>query len=396
MATNIIFFDDSTWEELRPLTLTRPVCEVRIGIFTIREKWMTYLNAASCSFLTREYLSRRFPLKTESENLVISGAVLPDNEIVKAVFALSPSDVLIKNGKYLAANIKAESINSIIEGNYKGLNLIDYSGDVVLLNYSCDIFSLNASEIVKDHEIISKSKSSQTLSATNRLIGNYPVFIEEGGKAECSTFNTVDGPVYIGKEAEVMEGCLIRGPFAMGEHSTLKMGAKIYGGTTIGPHCKVGGEVNNSVFFGYSNKAHDGFLGNSVIGEWVNIGADSNNSNLKNNYAPVKMWNYGKKRFVNTGLTFAGLIMGDHSKCSINTMFNTGTVCGVSCNLYGAGFHRNFIPSFTWGSPAGYSRFDFNKAFEVAEIMMKRRGLTPEESEKEILHHLFSQSEEGI
>jgi len=396
MATNIIFFDDSTWEELRPLTLTRPVCEVRIGIFTIREKWMTYLNAASCSFLTREYLSRRFPLKTESENLVISGAVLPDNEIVKAVFALSPSDVLIKNGKYLAANIKAESINSIIEGNYKGLNLIDYSGDVVLLNYSCDIFSLNASEIVKDHEIISKSKSSQTLSATNRLIGNYPVFIEEGGKAECSTFNTVDGPVYIGKEAEVMEGCLIRGPFAMGEHSTLKMGAKIYGGTTIGPHCKVGGEVNNSVFFGYSNKAHDGFLGNSVIGEWVNIGADSNNSNLKNNYAPVKMWNYGKKRFVNTGLTFAGLIMGDHSKCSINTMFNTGTVCGVSCNLYGAGFHRNFIPSFTWGSPAGYSRFDFNKAFEVAEIMMKRRGLMPEESEKEILHHLFSQSEEGI
>ena len=193
-----------------------------------------------------------------------------------------------------------------------------------------------------------------------------------------------------------MEGCLIRGPFAMGEHSSLKMGAKIYGGTTIGPHCKVGGEVNNSVFFGYSNKAHDGFLGNSVIGEWVNIGADSNNSNLKNNYAPVKMWNYGKKRFVNTGLTFAGLIMGDHSKCSINTMFNTGTVCGVSCNLYGAGFHRNFIPSFTWGSPAGYSRFDFNKAFEVAEIMMKRRGLTPEESEKEILHHLFSQSEEGI
>ena len=396
MDTNIIFLDDYTWDELRPLTLTRPVSEIRIGILTVREKWMRYLHGSEYSYITRDYLSKRFQLGPSESNLIINSAVLPDFKIAEEILKLQPSQLLLKEGSFIAANSSMDQINDIVSGNSDAFIAKEYTSEVVVLKSFCDIFSFNAQEIIKDFELFCKNRRSQQLSKSNNVIGTNQVFIEEGAVVECCTINVNDGPVYIGKDAEVMEGCLIRGPFAMGEHSSLKMGAKIYGGTTIGPHCKVGGEVNNSVFFGYSNKAHDGFLGNSVIGEWVNIGADSNNSNLKNNYAPVKMWNYGKKRFVNTGLTFAGLIMGDHSKCSINTMFNTGTVCGVSCNLYGAGFHRNFIPSFTWGSPAGYSRFDFNKAFEVAEIMMKRRGLTPEESEKEILHHLFSQSEEGI
>ena len=197
------------------------------------------------------------------------------------------------------------------------------------------------------------------------------------------------GPIYIGKDSEIMEGSLVRGPFALGENSILKMGAKVYGATTIGPYCKVGGEINNSVLFGYSNKGHEGFLGNSVLGEWCNIGADSNTSNLKNNYAEVKLWNYENERFINTGLQFCGLMMGDHSKCGINTMFNTGTVIGVSANIFGAGFPRNFIPSFSWGGAAGFSTYHMNKVIEVAKVVMKRRALDLSELDKNILQHVF-------
>ncbi|PKP17761.1 MAG: glucose-1-phosphate thymidylyltransferase, partial [Bacteroidetes bacterium HGW-Bacteroidetes-21] len=266
-----------------------------------------------------------------------------------------------------------------------------YTEDIVKLSHVCDIFSFCDTELKSDFEWLTRGRKSENLPASNRQFGKYDVFIEPGARVECSTINTESGPVYIGRDAEVMEGCMIRGPFALGEHSVLKMGAKIYGATSIGPHSKVGGEVNNSVIFGYSNKAHDGFLGNSVLGEWVNLGADTNNSNLKNNYAPVKMWHYTKKSFVQTGLTFAGLIMGDHSKCGINTMFNTGTVIGVSCNLFGDGFHRNYVPSFSWGGAAGYTRFNFNKAIEVAENMMNRRGLSVSEAEKSILSHIFNE-----
>lgn len=394
MSKHIVFFDDQSWDELRPITLTRPVCEIRTGILTIRQKWMMDLQGQSHAYVTQAYLQPVFPFQAEDENLLVNGSVLPDKDLVTAVDQIPVDTILVHEGKVIAIRTRRERAEAAGRGDYSGLKQQEYIGSVICLKGLCDIFSLNGEEIRRDFEIITQGRTSQPLSDTCRVVGSHPVFLEEGARAECSIFNTIDGPVYIGKDAEVMEGCLVRGPFSLGEHATLKMGAKIYTGTTIGPHCKVGGEVNNSVFFAYSNKAHDGFIGNSVIGEWVNIGADTNNSNLKNNYAQVKLWNYTKKRFVSTGLTFAGLIMADHSKCGINTMFNTGTVVGVSCNLYGAGFHRNYVPSFTWGSPAGYSRFDFDKAFEVAQIMMKRRGLEPSAEEKEMLLHLSATPEE--
>ncbi len=243
-----------------------------------------------------------------------------------------------------------------------------------------------------DFKLITEGRKSQKISSTNHFVQEERIFIEEGAKIEFATLNPNGGYIYIGKDAEIMEGALIRGSLSLGEHSTIKMGAKIYGATTIGPHSKVGGEINNSVIFGYSNKAHDGFLGNSVIGEWCNLGADTNNSNLKNNYAPVRIWNYRQNRFIHTELQFCGLIMGDHSKSAINTMFNTGTVVGVSSNIFGSGFPRNFIPSFSWGGDKGFSTYTIEKAFETAEIVYKRRGLEFDKLEKDILETIFQQT----
>jgi UDP-N-acetylglucosamine diphosphorylase/glucosamine-1-phosphate N-acetyltransferase len=265
------------------------------------------------------------------------------------------------------------------------------SGLIIIAN-SYDIFMQNDAAIRADFNILTRGRTSAAISSTNQLISPANIFAEEGAKIECSVLNASAGPIYIAKDAEVMEGCLVRGPFSLGEHSSLKMGAKIYSATTIGPHCKVGGEVNNSVIFGYSNKAHDGFLGNSVVGEWCNFGADSNNSNLKNNYAEVKLWNYASSRFENTGLQYCGLMMGDHSKCGINTMFNTGTVVGVGANIFGAGFPRNFIPSFAWGGAAGFETFQLKKFYELADTVMKRRNLTLQDADREILARIFNDS----
>jgi UDP-N-acetylglucosamine diphosphorylase/glucosamine-1-phosphate N-acetyltransferase len=240
---------------------------------------------------------------------------------------------------------------------------------------------------------LTKGRKSQPLNNSCRNIGKGKIFIEEGASANDTTFNTTTGCIYIGKDAEVMEGSVVRGPFALCEHSVLKMSSKIYGATTIGPHSKVGGEVNNSVVFGYSNKAHDGFLGNSVIGEWCNLGADTNNSNLKNNYANVKLWNYSGENFIDTGLQFCGLIMGDHSKCGINTMFNTGTVAGVSSNIFGSGFPRNFIPSFSWGGAQGFTTYRFEHAIETAQLVMQRRNTELTDNDKDILKYIFDNDE---
>ncbi len=253
-----------------------------------------------------------------------------------------------------------------------------------------NIFTFNADEINRDFILLTKGKTSEPLSASNKHFGAYPIFLEKGVKAEAAIFNTNEGPIYLGKDSEVMEGAMIRGPFALCEHAAVKMGAKIYTGTTIGPHSKVGGEVSNSVIFGYSNKGHDGFLGNSVLGEWCNLGADSNNSNLKNNYEEVKLWNYVTQNFERTGLQFCGLMMGDHSKCGINTMFNTGTVIGISANIFGSGFPRNFVPSFSWGGAAGFETYLPKKAFQTAEKVMQRRGLELSDIEKEILELIFA------
>jgi UDP-N-acetylglucosamine diphosphorylase/glucosamine-1-phosphate N-acetyltransferase len=390
MKKQIILFDDARREQLLPLTYTRPVAMIRIGILTIAEKWGKMFNKECNQFYTESFLRRKFPLRTEkNECLMINGGVLPNKFLVEEIKALNLGEALFA-GTTLIATLLPEAPESRLtfdQKEYASIKIFNLEFDQII--HPWDIFVLNGKAIKSDFDLITKDRKSEPISSSNQTINLKNIFIEEGAVVECSVLNATDGPIYIGKNSEVMEGSLVRGPFALCEHSALKLGAKIYGSTTIGPHCKVGGEVNNSVIFGYSSKAHDGFLGNSVIGEWCNLGADTNTSNLKNNYANVKLWNYVSKGFVDTGLQFCGLIMGDHSKCGINTMFNTGTLVGVSANIYGDGFPRNFIPSFSWGGAQGFTTYKTNKAFETAEKVMQRRGLELTEVDKEILTHIF-------
>lgn len=385
---NYILFDGTEHFSLLPLTYTRPVAEIRIGILKISEKWNRYLNS-TCSFLTEAYLQEKFPVHIESDNVLINGALLPNEDITEQIKLLKPQESLTYNQTLLAIRLDEAHLNLFLEGQLEQYSNTEYDSEAQLVAHTWDIFSWNGEEIEADFDLITKNRHSQSINSTVQVVGDAPIFIEEGAQLTFCTLNTTNGPIYIGKDAEIMEGSSIRGPFALCDHSTVKMGAKIYGPTTIGPESKIGGELNNVVVFGYSNKAHDGFLGNSVIGEWCNLGADSNNSNLKNNYAEVRLWDYKTERFAKTGLQFCGLIMGDHSKCGINTMFNTGTVVGVSANIFGSGFPRNFVPSFSWGGAAGFTEYKTDKAFEVAEKVFKRRSLTFDDIEKQILNHVF-------
>lgn len=384
-----ILFDDKSWENLLPLTFTRPVCEIRIGILTIREKWEKYLNT-SISFLTKDYLSEKYPLITGTENIYINGSVLPSPQLVQSIHKLRSGECLKQNNVVIAFN-SAPILE--IPSDFSSFAVAEFAGTILKIDFPWQIFEKNGESLKNDFDFLTKGRISQPVSETNRIAGVENIFLEEGAKVEFSIINATSGPVYIGKDAEVMEGSIIRGPLALCEHAALKMGAKIYGPTTIGPHSKVGGEVNNSVIFGFSNKAHDGFLGNSVLGEWCNLGADTNNSNLKNNYEKVKIWSYVEERFISTGLQFCGLIMGDHSKSGINTMFNTGTVVGVSANIFGDGFPRNFIPSFSWGGAQGYMVYKPENAFKTASLVYDRRGMTLSESEKAILTKIFEMDE---
>jgi UDP-N-acetylglucosamine diphosphorylase/glucosamine-1-phosphate N-acetyltransferase len=340
-----LLFLDTNHKNLLPLTYTRPIADLRIGILTISEKWTYRLNVEA-GFLTEPYLQTKFKGEFGSDNLIINGGCLPNDELVEAIRSLNLGEALVKNDKFIAARTSKTQFGVSDLGDFES---ITFNGEYKEVEYPWHIFSWNGDEIRADFKILTSGRKSQIPDPTNRIAGKENVFIEEGAVVKFATINADRGPVYIGKDAEIMENCVIRGPFAMLPGSVLKMGAKVYGPTTLGPVCKVGGEINNSVFQANSNKAHDGFLGNSVIGEWCNLGADTNNSNLKNNYAEVRIWNYNTENFKKTGLQFCGLIMGDHSKCGINTMFNTGTVVGVSANIFGAGFPRNFIPSFSWG-----------------------------------------------
>ena len=374
---NVILFD-SNRSKFYPLSYTRPIAEFRIGILTIKEKWEHYYENVSVS--TEDYLANKYPIRKQKENLWIDASFLPSKELKTELDSLRNGEVLESNGKIIAfKNLKY---------SFKNLNKINTSILVNSIENIWDIFSDNGREIEADFKLLTKARKSQKISDTNTVIGKH-IFMEKGAKISCSILNAENGPIYIGKNTEIMEGAIIRGPFAMCENAVLKMGAKIYGPTTLGPHCKVGGEVNNSVFFGYSSKAHDGFLGNSVIGEWCNLGADTNNSNLKNNYAEVKLWNYEMERFKKTGLQFCGLIMGDHSKCGINTMFNTGTVIGVSANIFGSGFPRNFVPSFSWGGASGFQVYKLPKVFEVASKVFERRKLSFDDLEQSILYQVY-------
>ena len=373
---NVILFDNNR-VNYYPLSFTRPIAYFRVGIFTIKEKWEQYYKSVSVK--TEDYLSAKFALKVQKDNLWIDARIFPSQALITELNSLRIGEALAKNGTIFAFR------NSTFTSDK--LNVIDSNASFNSIENLWDIFLDNDREINSDFEFLAKRKS-QTLNQSNTLIGD-KIFIEKGAKVSCSILNTENGPIYIGKDAEIMQGSLVRGPFAMLNNSVLKMGSKIYGATTLGPFCKVGGEVSNAVFFGYSSKAHDGFLGNSVIGEWCNLGADTNNSNLKNDYAEVKLWNYETESFKNTGLQFCGLIMGDHTKCSINTMFNTGTVVGVSANIFGSGFPRNFIPSFSWGGASGFSVYKLAKVFDVVEKVFARRKLKFDKVEKDILTHVY-------
>ncbi len=385
---NYILFDDSSRNNLLPLVFTRPIADLRVGILTIREKWEKHLNCKTSS-LTEIYLSKKFPVVLKSNNYLINSSVFPNKQIVDEIHTLKPNQALSAGDYVIAYNINEEDFKNISDDSLANYEEIESESSHTKLNNVWDIFVLNEQEIKTDFEILTKGRKSADISETNKITGKHQIFIEEGTKIEFSILNATGGHIYIGKNAEIMEGCLIRGPFALCENAVLKMGAKIYGNTTVGPYSKVGGEINNSVILGYSNKAHDGFLGNSVIGEWCNLGADTNTSNLKNNYEEVKLWNYPLQTFVNTGLQFCGLIMGDHSKCGINTMFNTGSVVGINANVFGAGFQRNFIPSFSWGG-SGTFIYDIEKAIIVAERVYERRNLTFTDTEKDILKHIFN------
>lgn len=386
--TNTVLFDYNR-KSLLPFTFTRPVAEIRVGILTIREHWELLLEG-TISYLTQDYLSKKFPEWREQENLFLNGAVIPNEELLNAARRLSLGQRLVANGVPLAAFAAGWPDPVSPYGRFTD---IPFTGKVTIISNVWDIFILNDQVLKQQFQLLTAGRKSAPLSNTNRLIAPHNIFAEPGAVAECAIINASAGPVYLGKKSEIMEGAMIRGPFALGDNATVKMGAKIYGATTIGPHCKVGGEISNSVVFGYSNKAHDGFLGNSVIGEWCNLGADTNNSNLKNNYSNVQVYDAGSGEMINSGLTFCGLFMGDHSKSAINSMFNTGTVAGVSANIFGAGFPPKFIPSFSWGGFENSPQFEFKKSAELAKQVFKRRGMDFDATEEAILKAVFDMTE---
>ena len=392
---NIILFDGPERANLLPLTFTRPVADLRCGILTLREKWERR-SGLTTTTLTEEYLSPKWPVVEAEENILINGSICATDELFEAIRSLANHEVLRakpqtdEEGMLIACKTDLQGME---EGAIEKMKSVYFDAPFVHIQYPWDLFSNNAVELENDFNLLTEGRESAPISGSNTLIGDR-IFLEEGASVEASTLNSVTGPIYLGTDATIMEGSMVRGGLALCDHATLKMGAKIYGASTVGPHSKVGGEVNNSILIGYSNKGHDGFLGNSVIGEWCNLGADTNNSNLKNNYAEVKVWNYPAGRFIPTGLQFCGLIMGDHSKSGINTMFNTGTVVGVSANIFGGGFPRNFIPSFSWGGAGGMTDFKLAKAEEVAERVMERRNISFDEKERAILEHLYQEAQE--
>ena len=385
---NVILFD-SNRVDFYPLSLTRPISSFRVGILTIKEKWEIYFD--SVSVYTEDYLSKKFNSNIIEDNIWINAQILPSESLLTEIKNLRIGEVLNQGSLELA--FRSDSYSS------KDLNKVKSNAKFSFLNSISDIFSLNGEEIKSDFKrMFSKDdlewkgdvKNLEQIKKSNVKIGTGIIYIENGAKLNNCILNTTNGPIYIGKDAEIMEGSMVRGPFAMCNNSVIKMGAKIYENTTIGPFCKVGGEVNNVVFFGYSSKAHDGFLGNSVIGQWCNLGADTNNSNLKNNYDNVKIWNYKSESFKETGLQFCGLIMGDHSKCGINTMFNTGTVVGIGANIFGSGFPRNFIPSFSWGGSSGFIVHRIDKFFKTAEKVLARREVILSDDDMAILSHIYN------
>ena len=384
---NYILFDGTVRNALLPFTFTRPVADIRIGIVTIREKWEKYLGYTTTT-LTEEYLMDKFPMVEMEDNVMINASFLPNPILVEMIQNLKPNQAVVFGDEIVAFYTN----NTQDEFDFEQFELLPFEGELFRIEHTWDIFAKNDRAIREDFELLTVDRTSQPIPESVNVIAPENIFIEEGAKLEFVTLNASSGPIYIGKNSEIMEGSVIRGPFALCESGRVKLATKVYGATTVGPHAVIGGEVNNSVLFGYSNKGHDGFLGNSVLGEWCNIGADSNNSNLKNNYEEVRLWSYETEGFAKTGLQFCGLMMGDHSKCGINTMFNTGTVVGVSANIFGAGFPRNFVPSYSWGGASGFSTYITSKAFQTAKIVMARRNVEFTDQDAAILTHVFEET----
>jgi len=385
---NYIIFDDSSIRAiLLPLTFVRPVSEIRFGIDTITEKWQSYLDN-TVSFATQDYLQEKYPLQLQSDNIFINGAVCPNTALLEAIRGLSSGQLLSFEGVTLA--YRAATLLDTLDT----IEVIEWDGSATIIRQLTDIFLLNGEQIKADFARITHGRTSQPI--TDRFTAVYnesQIFVEEGVNIKAATLNAEKGPIYLGKDVIIMEGAKIQGPFAILEGSVVNLDGKMRPNTTIGPGCKVGGEVSNVVIFGNSNKGHEGFMGNSVIAEWCNWGADTNNSNLKNDYSKVELWSYVTNRFENSGLQFAGLIMGDHSKCGINTMFNTGTVVGINCNIFGADFQPKHIPSFAWGGSAGFKTYHLRKANQVARAVLERRGRVFEGIEENILKAVFEQTE---
>lgn len=392
-ARNLIFVEPGHRESLKPFSWARPISSFRIGILTIQEKWERRLNASSSNHVP-QYLKSKFNLRIETDNLLIKSHCLPNQYLVECINQLKIGEFIQYGNDWIAARLSSSQCEDFFYRpdayNILGLSLSNKS--LRLLMNLWEIFQWNDSELKMDFELLCHGRKSQPLNSSNKLIGD-SIFIEEDAVISCSVINTTTGPVYIGKGAKIMEGCMIRGGLALLDHAQIKMGAKIYGASTVGPDSKVGGELNNVVIQANSNKAHDGFLGNSVIGEWCNLGADSNNSNLKNNYEEVKIWDYAAKRFIPTNSLFCGLMMGDHAKCGINTMFNTATVVGYGANVFGDGFPRQYIPEFSWGGASGFSTFKLDKFFQTAHAVLKRRGKLFSETDQEIARQIFALSQ---
>ncbi|HET8737481.1 MAG TPA: GlmU family protein [Pricia sp.] len=381
---NYILFDGSVRNNLLPFTFTRPVADIRIGILTIREKWETYLGN-TISSLTQDYLSEKYPTLECKENVLINASFLPNKKLVNLIGQLQENQAIFQGDEVIAYGTGDVRSNK----DFSSYNRIEFGDEVLRIVNTWDIFEKNADALQADFDLLTAGRKSAPISHTNRTVHPENIFLEEGAQVEYSILNASEGPIYLAKHAQIWEGAMVRGAFALGEHGIVKMGAKVYGATTVGPYGKICGEISNSVIFGYSSKGHEGYLGNAVLGEWCNIGADSNNSNLKNNYAKVRLWNYATESFEQTGLQFCGVMMGDHSKTAINTMLNTGTVVGVNVNLYVPGFPRNFIPSFSWGGATGFSTYMPEKAFEAARAMMARRHVEFEDKDARILQHVY-------
>jgi UDP-N-acetylglucosamine diphosphorylase/glucosamine-1-phosphate N-acetyltransferase len=408
----MIFFDTpAVRQSLKPFTLTRPAAEIRCGILTISEKWRYYLQQVNkpedTAYLTEDYLGGKYPFAATQDALLLNGSVCPDAELAVAVAKLERGQALTREGKLVALRPKEQELQALaatgepafekrtalLQEMASAYPHISHKNAVSHITHCWDIFKKNAEEIEKDFRLLTAGRSSRPLQDGHSIIygDKKDIFIEEGVAVRASVINAESGPVYIGKNATVHENAVIKGPAAILEGAHVNMGAKIRDATTIGPYSKLGGEVKNVVVFGNSNKGHEGFLGNSVVGEWCNFGADTNSSNLKNNYKSVNLWNYATRSFEDSGELFCGLMMGDHSKCGINTMFNTGTVIGVFANIFGSGYPPRFIPSFSWGCVPDISPYRLDKALEVAGSVMQRRGIAITAADEQLLGHIFEQ-----